>query len=103
MPTLIMLAFQDMLVRGYGVAGILPESLILLAFAAVFFCHRCVALQFRLTRRALNAVGLPGSFRIFGKSSAVLCLGRDDFSELASPRFYANPPTFLQNYPNCVL
>jgi ABC-2 type transport system permease protein len=32
-----MQAFQDVLVRGYGVSGILPESLILLAFAAVFF------------------------------------------------------------------
>ncbi|MDK2982421.1 MAG: linearmycin/streptolysin transport system permease protein [Chloroflexota bacterium] len=32
-----MQAFQDVLVRGYGVSGILPESLILLAFATVFF------------------------------------------------------------------
>ena len=32
-----MRAFQDVLVRGYGVAGILPESSVLLAFAAVFF------------------------------------------------------------------
>jgi ABC-2 type transport system permease protein len=32
-----MQGFQDILVRGYGLAGILPESGVLLGFAAVFF------------------------------------------------------------------
>jgi len=32
-----MQGFQDVLVRGYGLAGILPETGVLLSFAAVFF------------------------------------------------------------------
>jgi ABC-2 type transport system permease protein len=32
-----MRGFQDVLIRGYGLAGILPEAGILLGFAAVFF------------------------------------------------------------------
>jgi ABC-2 type transport system permease protein len=32
-----MQGFQDVLVRGYGLAGILPEAGALLGFAAVFF------------------------------------------------------------------
>ena len=32
-----MKGFQDVLVRGYGLAGILPEAGALLSFAAVFF------------------------------------------------------------------
>ena len=32
-----MQGFQDVLVRGYGLAGILPEAGVLLGFAAAFF------------------------------------------------------------------